>query len=107
MNDLLSFTTVFERHKSVINSKIYCGYQSRNPWVSAKPTTLRPVAQNVLWTNNMYFDLFNIHIFLLPLTVVGLLCIVLLYCAYLCYIMCIVLLCVCCSLTYFNCGIAG
>jgi len=39
----------------------------------------------------------------LLLNVVGLLCIVLLSCVYLCYLMCIVLLCVHCCLTYFSC----
>jgi hypothetical protein len=43
----------------------------------------------------------------LLLTVVGLLRIVLLSCVYLCYLMCIVLLCVHCCLTYFSCRIAG
>ena len=42
---------------------------------------------------------------LLP-TVVGLLCIELLSCVYFCYLMCIVLLCVC-VLLYFSCQIAG
>jgi len=37
------------------------------------------------------------------LTVVGLLCIVLLSCMYLCYLACIVLQCVYCCLTYFSC----
>jgi len=39
----------------------------------------------------------------LLLTVVGLLCIVLLSCVYLCDLMCIVLLCVYCYLTYLSC----
>jgi len=43
----------------------------------------------------------------IAVTAVGVLCIVLLSCVYLCYLVCIILLRVYCCLTYVSCRIAG
>jgi len=53
-----------------------------------------------------FFSLMLIFLRALLLTAVGLLCIELLSYVYFCYLMCIVLLCVYCWLTYFSCRIA-
>jgi len=62
----------------------------------------------ILETMVQYFlPLVLLFLCALLLTVVGLLCIELLSCVYLCYLMCIILLCLYCCLTYFSCRIVG
>jgi len=57
----------------------------------------------ILGTRYCSFSPLSLFLRTLLLNVAGLLCIVLLSCMYLCYHMCIVLLCVYCCLTYFSC----